>query len=284
MTEFLLKNEVTIRLAAFLGILIVMMIWEAASPRRSRLQTRRLRWVNNLAIVMLNAVALRLLFPITIAAAALHAETQDIGLFNQLDWPGWLEILLAILIFDLVIYGQHVVSHAVPVFWRLHRMHHADVDFDVTTGSRFHPVEILLSATLKIGIVYLIGPAAVAVILFEILLNATAMFNHANARLPLGVDRALRWLVVTPDMHRVHHSVVPSETNSNFGFNLPWWDRLFGTYRNQPVAGHSEMTIGLAAFRTRRDQRLDNLLIQPFVGPTMASPVRRVRQRSSDPR
>jgi len=280
MAEFLLNNEAAIRVAAFVCILVIMMICEAVWPRRARYRTRLLRWTNNLAIVALNTIALRLLLPIAAVAAAFHAEALGFGLFNHLAWPSWLEILAAVLIFDLVIYGQHVVSHAVPVFWRLHRMHHADVDIDVTTGSRFHPIEILLSAGLKIGVVYLIGPAAVAVIIFEILLNATAMFNHANARIPLGVDRVLRCFVVTPDMHRVHHSVIPSETNSNFGFNLPWWDRLFGTYRDQPAAGHTGMTIGLAVFRNPRDQWLDKLLVQPFTGPSMASPVRRV---SKDP-
>jgi len=282
MTKLLLNNEAAVRVAAFLCILVVMMICEAVWPRRARCQTRQLRWTNNLAIVAVNTIALRLLLPIAAVGAAFHAETLGFGLFNLVAWPSWLEILLAVLIFDLVIYGQHVISHAVPVFWRLHRMHHADVDIDVTTGSRFHPVEILLSAGLKIGVVYLIGPAAVAVILFEILLNATAMFNHANARIPLAVDRVLRWLVVTPDMHRVHHSVVPRETNSNFGFNLPWWDRLFGTYRDQPAAGHTGMTIGLAAFRKPRDQWLDKMLIQPLAGPSMASPVRRVHHGSPD--
>jgi sterol desaturase/sphingolipid hydroxylase (fatty acid hydroxylase superfamily) len=173
-------------------------------------------------------------------------------------------VVLSVVILDLAIYLQHVLFHAVPALWRLHRMHHADLEFDVSTGLRFHPVEILLSTVIKLAVVAALGAPALAVVIFEVLLNATSMFNHSNVRVPLGIDRMLRWLVVTPDMHRVHHSITPRETNSNFGFNLPWWDRLFGTYRAQPQAGHEAMTIGIEQFRDVRELRLDRMLLQPF--------------------
>ena len=197
------------------------------------------------------------------------------SLLNALALPAWLSVVLAVVLLDLAIYLQPVMFHAVPALWRLHRMHHADLDFDVTTGARFHPIEILLSMALKLGVVAALGAPALAVLVFEVLLNATAMFNHANARLPEGLDRVLRWIVVTPDMHRVHHSVVPRETNSNFGFNLPWWDRLLGTYHAQPAAGHTAMTIGLEQFRDPRDLWLDRLLAQPFRGEAGEIPIDR---------
>lgn len=195
------------------------------------------------------------------------AEDRGWDLFNALDLPLRLAVLLSILLLDLAIYLQHVLFHAVPGLWRLHRMHHADLEFDVTTGLRFHPVEIVLSMVIKLAVVAALGAPAVAVLLFEVLLNATALFNHGTIRLPAGWDRVLRWVMVTPDMHRVHHSVIPAETNSNFGFNLPWWDRLLGTYRAQPKAGHDGMTIGIEQFRTRRDLWLDRMLLQPLRGP-----------------
>jgi sterol desaturase/sphingolipid hydroxylase (fatty acid hydroxylase superfamily) len=188
------------------------------------------------------------------------------GLLNVFQVPYPLAILLSVLALDLAIYLQHLMFHAVPLLWRLHRMHHADLDFDVTTGARFHPVEILLSMLIKFAVILVLGPPAVAVLVFEVLLNATAIFNHGNVRMPARVDAVLRWLVVTPDMHRVHHSANPRETNSNFGFNLPWWDRLFGTYRAQPQAGHDGMTIGIEQFRTARDLWLDRMLLQPLRG------------------
>jgi sterol desaturase/sphingolipid hydroxylase (fatty acid hydroxylase superfamily) len=184
-----------------------------------------------------------------------------------------------VVVLDLVIYLQHVLFHAVPALWRLHRMHHADLDFDVTTGLRFHPIEIVLSMGIKLAVVAVLGPPAAAVLVFEVILNGTAMFNHSNIRIPLGLDRILRWVVVTPDMHRVHHSVVPQETNSNFGFNLPWWDRLFGTYRAQPAEGHDGMTIGIELFRARRDLWLDRMLIQPLLGKVGNYPINRQERR-----
>lgn len=267
MTETILANEPMLRLAVFLGVLVVMATWELAAPRRRQDIPRILRWTNNLALVVVDTVILRLTFPILAVGLALMAEARGWGLFNALDLPLWLAVLLSILLLDLAIYLQHVLFHAVPGLWRLHRMHHADLEFDVTTGLRFHPVEIVLSMVIKLAVVAALGAPAVAVLLFEVLLNATALFNHANIRLPGGLDRVLRWVVVTPDMHRVHHSVIQAETNSNFGFNLPWWDRLLGTYRAQPKAGHDGMTIGIEQFRTPRDLWLDRMLVQPLRGP-----------------
>ncbi|MCU0829717.1 MAG: sterol desaturase family protein [Tabrizicola sp.] len=267
MTEPILANEPMLRLAVFLGVLVAMAGWELAAPRRRQDIPRVLRWTNNLALVVVDTVILRLTFPILAVGLALMAEERGWGLFNALNLPLWLAVLLSILLLDLAIYLQHVLFHAVPGLWRLHRMHHADLEFDVTTGLRFHPVEIVLSMVIKLAVVAALGAPAVAVLLFEVLLNATALFNHANIRLPKGVDRVLRWVMVTPDMHRVHHSVLPAETNSNFGFNLPWWDHLLGTYRAQPKAGHEGMTIGIEQFRTPRDLWLDRMLVQPLRGP-----------------
>ena len=275
MQDWLLAHEPEVRLGFFAGVLAAVALWEALKPRRSRTHSRWRRWPSNLGIVALNTGLLRLVFPAAAVGLAYAARAGDFGLFNALAWPGWLEILLAVALLDLAIYLQHVLVHAVPALWRLHRMHHADLDFDVTTGARFHPLEILLSMGLKLMVVAALGAAPVAVLVFEVLLNATAMFNHANAGLPPAIDRVLRWLLVTPDMHRVHHSAVPHETNSNFGFNLPWWDRLFGTYRDAPAAGHAAMTIGLGQFRDARELWLDRLLTQPFRGPAGDYPINR---------
>ncbi|WP_370654105.1 sterol desaturase family protein [Pseudotabrizicola sp.] len=265
--DIILAQEPTLRLAVFLGVLVGMAGWELAAPRRRQEIPRVIRWTNNLALVVVDTIILRLTFPILAVGLALMAEARGWGLFNALDVPFWLAAVLSVLLLDLAIYLQHVLFHAVPGLWRLHRMHHADLEFDVTTGLRFHPVEIVLSMVIKLAIVAALGAPAVAVLIFEVLLNATALFNHANVRLPAGLDRVLRWIVVTPDMHRVHHSVIPAETNSNFGFNLPWWDRLLGTYRAQPKAGHEGMTIGIEQFRTQRDLWLDRMLMQPLRGP-----------------
>jgi len=264
MAEILLAHEPMIRLAAFAGIFAAMALWELAAPRRRQVIGRLRRWPGNLGIVVLNTLLVRLAFPTAAVGVALLAESRGWGLFPALNAPPWLAVAAAVILLDLAIYLQHVLFHAVPVLWRLHRMHHADLEFDVTTGARFHPIEILLSMAIKLGVVAALGAPAVAVLIFEVLLNATSMFNHGNVRLPEWFDRALRWIVVTPEMHRVHHSVVPRETNSNFGFNLPWWDRLFGTYRAQPQAGHEAMTIGIEQFRDPRELRLDRMLLQPF--------------------
>ena len=275
MDEFLLANEPVIRLSIFLGVFAAMAAWETVLPRRGRAVGRLVRWPGNIGIVVFNTVILRLLFQTAAVGFAELGAAQGWGLFNIVDLPFWLEFVLAVLLLDMVIYLQHVMFHAIPVLWRLHRMHHADLDFDVTTGARFHPVEIVLSMLIKFSVIAALGPAAVAVLVFEILLNGTAMFNHSNVKIPLAIDRPLRWIVVTPDMHRVHHSITPHETNSNFGFNLPWWDRLFGTYRDQPAAGHEGMTIGIEQFREARELRLDRLLLQPFRGKAGNYPINR---------
>ncbi len=266
MTETLLTNEPLVRLGGFFGVLVLMVLWEVIAPRRVRSFSRWVRWPSNFGIVAFNTLLLRLLSPGAAVGVALAAEAQGWGVLNAAPLPDGLSIVVAIFLLDLTVYLQHVMFHAVPALWRLHRMHHADLDFDTTTGARFHPIEILLSMGLKMIVVAALGASAAAVVIFEVLLNATAMFNHGNVRLPLKFDSVLRWLVVTPDMHRVHHSVVPQETNSNFGFNLPWWDRLFGTYCAQPAAGHEAMTIGLEQFREPGELRLDRMLLQPWRG------------------
>ncbi|MDX1821108.1 MAG: sterol desaturase family protein [Paracoccaceae bacterium] len=283
MAQTLLAAEPTIRLAVFLGILAVMALWEVAAPRRRQEIPRVLRWSNNIALVVVDTVILRLSFPILAVGLAVMAEDRGWGLFNAIDAPQWVAILVSMLLLDLAIYLQHVMFHAVPGLWRLHRMHHADLEFDATTGLRFHPIEILLSMGIKLAVVAALGPPAVAVLLFEVLLNATALFNHANIDLPRPVDRVLRLFVVTPDMHRVHHSTSPRETNSNYGFNLPWWDRLLGTYVAQPAKGHIGMEIGIEQFRTRRDLWLDRMLIQPLRGPASGHALDTGPQTDTDP-
>lgn len=262
-----METEAFIRLGAFGGLFLLFAGLEALAPRRRRRHPRPRRWLTNWGISIANVLALRALalgLPLLAVGAALDAERMGWGLFNQLRWPGWLEIALAVLIFDFAIWLQHLVTHKVPLLWRLHRVHHADVEIDVTTAIRFHPVEIALSMLLKIGLVYLLGPAAWAVVIFEVLLNGTAMFNHANLRLPPAVDAVLRRLLVTPDMHRVHHSVHRHEHDSNYGFSLSLWDRLFRTYRAQPEAGHEGMTIGLE-WQDKRPTQLGWSLWLPFM-------------------
>ncbi len=267
MSDSLLTHEPMIRGTVFALVLLAMALWEVIAKRRPQQVLRRKRWPGNLLIVALDTLAVRLVFPLAAVGAALIAADQGWGLFNLVAAPAWLAVLASVVVLDLAIYFQHRLFHAVPWLWRLHRMHHADLEFDVTTGLRFHPLEIMISMGIKLLVVTALGAPAVAVLIFEVLLNATSMFNHGNVRLPASVDRWLRLLVVTPDMHRVHHSIVRRETDSNFGFNLPWWDRLFGTYRNQPAAGHLGMTIGIEDFRAVHDLRLDRMLIQPFLSP-----------------
>jgi sterol desaturase/sphingolipid hydroxylase (fatty acid hydroxylase superfamily) len=264
MGDIVAAYEIPLRLGAFGVVFALMASWEVLRPRREQAIPRARRWPGNLGVVAIDTVLVRLLFPMTAVGLALAAEARGWGLFNALGFSGWIAVLGSVLILDLAIYLQHVLFHAVPALWRLHRMHHADLEFDVTTGARFHPIEIVLSMVIKLTVVAALGAPALAVLIFEVLLNATAMFNHSNVRLSGKIDRVLRWLVVTPDMHRVHHSIVVRETNSNFGFNLPWWDRLFGTYRDQPAAGHERMTIGIETFRDPAEQRLDRMLTQPF--------------------
>jgi sterol desaturase/sphingolipid hydroxylase (fatty acid hydroxylase superfamily) len=273
MPSLLLAHEPALRVACFIGVLLAMAGWEVLAPRRRQLFSRGARWPSNLGIAVLNTLLLRLAFPAAAVGLAATAAERQWGLLNNIPLSAGARLVLALLALDLAIYLQHVMFHAVPVLWRLHRMHHADLDFDVTTGARFHPIEILLSMGLKLAVVAALGAPVIAVLIFEIALNATSMFNHGNVALPAPLDRVLRWFVVTPDMHRVHHSVRPHETNSNFGFNLPWWDRLFGTYRAQPADGHVGMTIGLDSFRDPRELRLDRMLVQPFRGSVGPYPI-----------
>lgn len=259
-----LAAEPLIRLGVFAAVLALLMAWELLAPRRQPTVGRWRRWPGNVGVVLIDTLLVRLLFPTAAVGLALVAEAKGWGLLNLVAAPDWLALLATIILLDLIIYAQHVLFHAAPLLWRLHRMHHADLDIDVTTGVRFHPVEILLSMVIKLGAVVVLGAPALGVMIFEVLLNATSMFNHSNVRLPVGVDRWLRRILVTPDMHRVHHSIVTRETNSNFGFNLPWWDWLFGTYRAQPAAGHVAMTIGLPQFRDPSELRLDRMLLQPL--------------------
>ena len=258
-----MDNESVIRLGVFFGILILMMAWELVSPRRAD-QKRTQRWPANLLIVVLDTVLVRILLPGATIAVALVAEQHTVGLFHLIPIPTWLAFVLAVLILDMAIYWQHRIFHRIPLFWRIHRMHHTDVAYDVTTALRFHPIEILLSVLIKLVIILLLGAGAGAVMVFEILLNGTAMFNHGNVRLPLWLDKSLRILLVTPDMHRVHHSVLPNEHHQNFGFCLSVWDRWFGSYVAQPSQGHTQMQIGLSTFRERRESQLLALLSQPF--------------------
>ena len=273
--DALFAHEPLVRLGAFGGVFVVMAIWELVSPRRPQTIGRTWRWPNNLGVVVVDTLVVRILFPITAVGLALVAEAQGFGLFNALALPAWASMTASVILLDLAIYLQHVLFHAVPALWRLHRMHHADLEFDVTTGLRFHPIEILLSALVKLAVVAALGAPATAVLIFEVLLNATSMFNHSNVRIPPALDRVLRLFVVTPDMHRVHHSIVARETNSNFGFNLPWWDRLLGTYRAAPASGHDGMTIGIEQFRDARELRLDRMLLQPFRGDVGRYPLGR---------
>ncbi len=265
--EFVMNYEKEIRMGFFFGMLILIGLWELAAPRRALTVSKTVRWVNNLGLVFFNSFIVRLVFPMAAIGVAVIAQERSWGLFNNIEISVGLAAILSIVIMDFVIYVQHVMVHAIPILWRLHRVHHADLDFDVTTGARFHTLEILLSMGIKFATIVLLGPPVFAVIIFEVILNATAMFNHGNIRLPKSIDRVLRLVLVTPDMHRVHHSVEDDETNSNFGFSLPWWDRMFGTYRDQPRAGHTEMTIGIHKFKDPKlVSWIPGMLILPFKG------------------
>jgi sterol desaturase/sphingolipid hydroxylase (fatty acid hydroxylase superfamily) len=265
--EFILQNEVTIRLGFFFGVLAVMALWEILAPRRALTVSKAVRWANNLGLVFLNSIVLRVIFPAAAVGVAAFAAENGWGLLNYYQLPFVVAVVLAVVAMDFIIYLQHVLVHAVPTLWRLHRVHHADLDFDVTTGARFHTLEIILSMLIKFATIVVLGAPVVAVVIFEVILNAMAMFNHGNVRLPLGLDRVLRLFVVTPDFHRVHHSVEDNETNSNFGFNLSLWDRVFGTYIPQPRGGHEGMTIGIHKYRDPKQvDQLPGMLTLPFVG------------------
>jgi sterol desaturase/sphingolipid hydroxylase (fatty acid hydroxylase superfamily) len=273
MDTLLLNHEPLIRFGFFFGILILMAVWEVLAPRRQLQTSKSARWVSNLGIVFIDTLALRLLPSYSAMNISVLAEKGGWGLLNNVSLVYWLKVTIGVIILDLAIYLQHAVFHGLPILWRLHMMHHSDLDFDVTTGVRFHPIEILLSMAIKMIVVFLVGISALGVLIFEVLLNATSLFNHGNVRLSAPIDRVLRLFVVTPEMHRVHHSVIIRETNSNFGFNLPWWDRLFGTYKDQPASGHVEMTIGLSHFRDPKELTLTRLIVLPFIGKTGKYPM-----------
>lgn len=267
LTEIVMQNEKEIRMGFFFGMLAIIGIWEMIAPRRALTVSKGIRWANNLGLVFFNSFVTRLIFPAAAIGVAGFAAENGWGLLNYYDVPFAVAVVVSVIAMDFIIYLQHVMVHAVPVLWRLHRVHHADLDFDVTTGSRFHTIEIIVSLLIKFATIVVLGPPVVAVVIFEVLLNATAMFNHGNVRLPLAIDRVLRLILVTPDMHRVHHSVEDDEANSNFGFCLTWWDRLFGTYRSQPRAGHEGMTIGIHKYRTTKlVSWLPGMLALPFIG------------------
>lgn len=259
-----MENEIGLRLGFFLGMLVIIALAEYLRPRRELKIRKATRWARNLFLVAIDSVAVRVLVPFTAASAAVYAEQNQIGLLHYLSTPFAVSIIISVLLLDLIIYAQHMAFHYIPIFWRLHKVHHIDQEIDVTTGVRFHPVEIILSTLIKCTAVLILGVPFMAVVIFEILLNATAMFNHGNINLPFRLDKFLRLFVVTPDMHRVHHSVIVKETNSNFGFNLPCWDRLFGTYIAQPASGHLQMEIGLNDYRDAKKTGLLELLLIPF--------------------
>lgn len=259
----ILQHQTIIRLCFFIGIFVLIAIWEILAHRRSQHIKRSQRWPANLLLIIISTIAVRLIIPVSTTAWAIYCSYHNIGLFNVFNFSATCNILLSLLLLDLTIYWQHRLFHYIPLLWRIHRMHHSDLEFDVTTGIRFHPVEIILSILIKLAVITVLGVNAVAIILFEVILNATSLFNHGNVNLALNIDKVVRLFIVTPDMHRVHHSIIPQETNSNFGFNLSLWDKLFGSYRAQPQEGHQHMTIGLKEFRHRKEQGLIKLLTQP---------------------
>ncbi len=281
--EVIISNEKYIRMGFFFGMIILIGLWEILAPKRALTVSKTVRWMNNLGLVFFNIFILRVLFPVAAVGVATIATYNGWGLFNYFAVPFWLAVVATVIIMDFVIYIQHVMVHAIPVLWRLHRVHHADLDYDVTTGSRFHTLEIILSMLIKFATILLLGPPIVAVIIFEVILNATAMFNHGNISLPKTFDKYLRLFLVTPDMHRVHHSVEDDEANSNFGFSLPWWDRLFGTYRDQPRAGHEGMTIGIHKYRdVKQVSWLPGMLALPFIGKMSGYVINRRQWSESD--
>ena len=275
-----MNSELVIRLTAFIGVFLIIAFWETKRPRRPLKLDKAKRWLNNMGLVVVNTITLRLVFPAAAVGIATQASEMGWGVLNQItiDYYSF-AVVLSVIALDLVIYLQHVMFHSIPLLWRLHLVHHADLDYDLTTGLRFHPIEILLSMLIKFAAILVLGPPVVAVIIFEVLLNASAMFNHGNLRLPKQLDAILRLAIVTPDMHRVHHSAIKRETNSNYGFNLSIWDRVFGTYRAQPQYGHDGMTIGLNQIRDPKKQNLPWLLLLPFVSKVGEYPINRDNDR-----
>lgn len=269
MDEYLLKNANYISLSVFLFMFIVMATWEVFLPKRFLRAKKSVRWLNNIFLTVINTFILRFAFPLTLLGWTQFAQEQNWGILNYLQWPFFLEVGIAFVVFDFAIYLQHVLVHFVPLLWRLHQVHHADLDLDVTSGARFHTIEMILSMLVKFSLVVLLGPSLLAVLIFEVVLNAAAMFNHSNVNIPMKLDKFLRWAIVTPDMHRVHHSKIISEANTNFGFNLPWWDRLFGTYLSEPKLGQENMNIGLSYVKNEKEaSQLWSMLKMPFTNST----------------
>ena len=268
METWIIENETAIRLSFFFGIFLLVALWEVLTPRRPLNYSKPVRWYSNIGLVFINSIVMRYLFPNIASGLAILASQRGWGLFNNYNIPYTFVIIISLLLQDGAIYIQHAMFHYLPLLWRFHRMHHTDTDLDVTSGARFHPVEIIISMCIKLSVIAVLGPPVEAVIIFEVLLNLTAMFNHGNIYIPPKIDQMLRCFVVTPDMHRVHHSISSKETNSNFGFNFPWWDAMFGTYCAQPEKDHKEMIIGLNQFRDPKELHLHKLLIQPFLEST----------------
>ena len=270
MEMFLGLSEVQLRLSVFIGVFLIMALLEVLMPRRKLGYSKTKRWTTNISIIAIDSFIVRLMamfvVPLLAVSTAFWTESNSWGLLHLVDWPIWLEILIAVVLLDMAIYGQHVASHKITMLWHFHRMHHADVDIDLTTGTRFHPVEIALSMLYKIVLVLILGPSPEAVVIFEVLLNGSAMFNHANFKLPLFLDRVVRLIFVTPDMHRVHHSIIHNETDSNYGFALSIWDRIFRTYNDQPEKGHDHMTIGLPDYQSEKPTQIAWSLKLPFTG------------------
>ena len=264
-SELITAHETAVRMGSFFGVLILMAVWEVLAPRRASTVSKIVRWGNNLGLVVFNSVLLRLVFPTAAVGVTIFASEHSWGLPNYVQLPSFAAVAISIVVMDFVIYFQHILMHAIPALWRLHRVHHADLDYDFTTGVRFHPLEIIVSMLIKFSAILILGPPVIAVLMFEVILNAMSMFNHGNVKLPAFLDRNLRLLIVTPDMHRIHHSVEEDESNQNFGFNLSLWDRFFGTYRKQPRAGHEEMVVGIQNYRGLRDvTSIQGLLLLPF--------------------
>ena len=259
-----IENEITWRLSVFWCVFLLVSLWEYVPPKRDLQIKKSTRWIRNISLIIISNLAVRLLVPITAASVALYAEQHRIGLWYLLSIPLPAATIISVILLDLLIYTQHILFHHIPLFWRIHKVHHIDQDIDITTGLRFHPIEITLSALIKCSIVLLLGVPLMAIILFEILLNAMSMLSHANISLASRFDKYLRFFIVTPDMHRIHHSVLKDETNSNYGFNLSCWDRLFKTYKDQPKLGHLQMNIGLDEFQDENKTTLFDIIMIPF--------------------
>lgn len=265
MKELFFQYESYIRLGTFLGLFSLLMVWEVASPKRKLLELRRFRWFSNIGLIVTSSILIRFIIPTAAVGVALHTETNDLGFLNYFDLSTTAQFIIAFILMDLSIYFQHVMFHALPVFWRFHRVHHSDLDCDITTGLRFHPFEMVISILFKFVIIISIGAPVIAVVCFEIILNAASMFTHSNIKIPLNLEKLVRWIIVTPDMHRIHHSINENETNSNFSFFISIWDRLLGTYIHAPRKGQENMEIGLQNFRQPKWQNLRWLIYLPFV-------------------